>query len=240
VRIAAYQAPLLPGGSMAALELIRERVRWCEAEGVEILLCPEGVLGGLADDVARPSEIAIEADNGDLACVLQPLSSATVTTIVGFSEAGDGALYNSAAVYSGGEVVGLYRKRYPARRVSVYAAGTESPVFEVGDLRFGMMICNDSNFPHLADDMVARGAQLLLVPSNNGLRTEIADVVALTRAADVETARRCAVPVVRADVAGRTESRVAFGTSAIINSRGEVIRAGTPFAEELLMADLEV
>ena len=239
MRIAAYQAPLLPGGSMAALELIGERVGWCEAEGVDLLLCPEGVLGGLADDVARPSEIAIDAGSGDLAKLLRPLSSATVTTILGFSEASGGALYNSAVVY-GGDVVGLYRKRHPARRASVYSAGTESPVFTVGDLRFGMMICNDTNFPDLATDMVARGARLLLVPSNNALRSEIADVVELTRAVDVETARRCGVPVIRADVAGRTESRVAFGTSAIIGAGGDVIRVGTPFAEDLLVADLEV
>lgn len=202
MRIAAYQAPLLPGGSMAALDLIGDQVRWCEANGVDVLLCPEGVLGGLADDVARPSEIAIDVENGDLARILQPLNSATVTTIVGFSATSGGALYNSAAVYSQGEVLGVYRKRHPARRVSVYAAGTESPVFALGGLRFGMMICNDTNFPDLADDMVARGARLLLVPSNNALRTEIADVVELTRAVDVETARRCGVPVVRADVAG--------------------------------------
>ena len=225
---------------MAALEMIRERVRWCEAEGVDVLLCPEGVLGGLADDLPRPSDIAIDVENGDLGRVLQPLASATVTTIVGFSEASSGALYNSAAVYAQGQVLGVYRKRHPARRVSVYAAGTQSPVFEVGALRFGLMICNDTNFPALADDMVARGARLLLVPSNNGLRTEIADVVALTRAGDVETARRCGVPVARADVAGRTEERVAFGTSAIVDASGEVIRAGTPFTEDLLVADLDV
>jgi 5-aminopentanamidase len=240
VRIAAYQAPLLPGGSMAALEVIRERVRWCEAKGVDILLCPEGVLGGLADDVAQPSEIAIDVGNGDLARVLQPLSSATVTTIVGFSEASGGALYNSAAIYSRGAVTGVYRKRHPARRASVYAAGTESPVFEAGGLRFGVMICNDTNHADLAADMVARGARLLLVPSNNALRTEIADVVELTRAVDMETARRCGVPVIRADVAGRTVGRVAFGTSVIVGADGEVIRSGTPFAEELLVADLEV
>src|SRR5688500_14009176 len=132
---------------MAALEMIRERVRWCEVEGVDILLCPEGVLGGLADDVAQPSEVAIDVENGDLARALQPLSSATVTTIVGFSETRGRALHNSAAVYWRGAVSGIYRKRHPARRVSVYSPGTENPLFEVGGLRFGIMICNDTNFP---------------------------------------------------------------------------------------------
>jgi predicted amidohydrolase len=238
LRVAAYQAPLLPGGSMAALDLIGDRVRWCEAEDVDLLLCPEGVLGGLADDVERPAEIAIRAQ--DLAATLRPLASARVTTVVGFTEAADDRLYNAAAVCREGEVVGLYRKRHPARRVSVYSAGTESPVFTIGDARFGLMICNDTNFPDLADELVARGARLLLVPSNNGLRSEIADVVGLTRAVDVETARRCGVPVVRADVAGRTDGRVALGASAIIDARGEVVRAGTRLAEDLLVADLEV
>lgn len=223
---------------MAALEMIHQRVRRCEVERVDVLLCPEGVLGGLADDLESPSEIAIAA--GDLPEVLRPLASESVATIVGFTEACDGRLYNSAAVYARGEVRGVYRKRHPARRESIYSAGTESPVFVLGDCRFGMMICNDTNFPDLATDMVKRGAQLLLVPSNNGLRSEIADVVELTRAVDVETARRCGTPVVRADVAGWTEARVAFGTSAIIGAGGDVIRSGTLFAEDLLVADLEV
>ena len=47
MKVAAYQPPLLPGGSMEALQLIRDRVKWCETEGVDILCCPEAVLGGL-------------------------------------------------------------------------------------------------------------------------------------------------------------------------------------------------
>lgn len=223
---------------MAALEMIRRRVRWCEAEGVDVLLCPEGVLGGLADDLESPSQVAVAA--AELPEVLRPLASSSVTTVVGFTEVCDGRLYNAAAVYGPSGLQGVYRKRHPARRVSVYSAGTESPVFELGDVRFGVMICNDTNFPDLADDMVARGARLLLVPSNNGLRSEIADVVDLTRAVDVQTARRCDVPVVRADVAGRSETRVAYGTSAIVGAGGGVIQSGTPFAEDLLVADLEI
>ena len=55
MKVAAYQAPLLSGGSMAALALISERVKWCEGEGVAILCCPEAVLGGLADDAQSPA-----------------------------------------------------------------------------------------------------------------------------------------------------------------------------------------
>jgi hypothetical protein len=57
VKVAAYQAPLLPPGSTepsVAVPLIREQVRRGEVEGVEILCCPEAMLGGLADDGTPP------------------------------------------------------------------------------------------------------------------------------------------------------------------------------------------
>ena len=45
------------------------------------------------------------------------------------------------------ESLGIYGKRHPALRKSVYSAGDQSPIFTVGSLSFGVMICNDSNYP---------------------------------------------------------------------------------------------
>lgn len=237
MKIAAYQAPLLPGGSMAALDLIRARVAWCEAQDVDFLVCPEGVLGGLADDLERPADIAIDVEGGQLATLLAPLASRSVTTILGFTEAGaEGALFNTAAVFHQGEVAGLYRKRHPAIRRSVYSPGEVSPVFQLGGLRFGIMICNDTNHPELAAELAAQGAQAIFVPSNNGLRPERADVVKLTRAVDVARSRDNGVMIVRADVAGRTADRVAYGTSAIVDAQGTVLKAGARLIEDVLVA----
>lgn len=238
MKIAAYQAPLLPGGSMNARDLIRNRVKWCETEGVEILCCPEAVLGGLADDAEHPADIAIDAESGQLQAQLAPLASKAVTAIVGFTEAAGGKLYNAAAVFHGGRVVGITRKRHPAIRKSVYSAGGQSPVFTAGGLSFGIMICNDSNYPALAADMVARGARVIFVPSNNSLPADRADVVALTGAVDIALARDNSVMIVRADVAGRTADRVSFGASAIVDARGTVLAAGAALREDILVADV--
>jgi predicted amidohydrolase len=100
--VAAYQAPFLRSGSMEALSLIRKRIDWCESEGVEILCCPEAILGGLADYAPRPTEIALDVNSGQLAAVLEPLASETVTTILGFTEIEGNRLYNSAAVFHQG------------------------------------------------------------------------------------------------------------------------------------------
>lgn len=207
MRVAAYQAPLLRTGSIEAIELIRQRVDWCQAEGVEILCCPEAILGGLADYAPRPFEIAIDVESGQLNAVLGPLTSNRVTTILGFTEISEGQLYNSAAVFQRGTVVGGYRKLYPAIRRSVYA-GERFPVFRIGGLIFGTIICNDSNHRGPARIMASQGATMLFVPTNNGLPLEKANVVAEARDADIALAIENRVFVIRADVAGRAANLV--------------------------------
>jgi 5-aminopentanamidase len=239
MKVAAYQAPLLPGGSMAALELIRAQVKWCETEAVDILCCPEAVLGGLADDAACPAAIAIDVENGQLDTLLAPLASHLVTVIVGFTEAaGTGKFYNTAAVFHDGKILGVCRKRHPAIRRSIYSAGDQSPIFTVGPLSFGIMICNDSNYPEIATDLVARGARAIFVPSNNSLPPQRADVVGASRAVDIARARDNKVTVVRADVAGRTADRVSFGSSAIVDGCGTVVQSGEQFREAILVEEI--
>ena len=165
MKVAAYQTPLLAAGSMDALNLIQERVAWCEAEGVSILCCPEAILGGLADYGDNPVRFSIRTDGDHLSRVFAPLASDSVTTIVGFTELADRRLYNVAAVLTRGRVAGLYRKLYPAIRRSVYSAGNLSPVFRVGELTFGIVICNDSNYSEPAKAMTAQGARALFVPN---------------------------------------------------------------------------
>jgi predicted amidohydrolase len=214
---------------------------------VEFLCCPEAVLGGLADDAQCPFEFAINAESGQLEALLAPLASKSVTAIVGFTETvGSERLYNAAAVFHDGRVVGIYRKRhlfYGKRdstiRRSVYSAGDQSPVFTVGALSFGIMICNDSNYPELAAGMVARGARAIFLPSNNGLPPEQADVVALSRAVDIARARDNDVVIVRADVAGRTANRVSFGSSTIVDACGTLLGAGKALSEDILIAQIQ-
>jgi len=141
MKVAAYQAPLLAAGSLESIDLIEERVTWCESEGVSILCCPEAVVGGLADYAEYPARFAIRTDDGQLARVPAPLTSDSVTSIVGFTELADNdQLYNAAAVFHRGRVAGLYRKLHPAIRRSVYSPGSATPVFRAGELTFGIAI----------------------------------------------------------------------------------------------------
>jgi 5-aminopentanamidase len=126
MKVAVYQAPLKANCSVEILALIREQVSWCELNGVEILCCPEAVLGGLADYASWDKHFAINIENGELEARLAVLASHKVTTILGFTEIDRaGRLYNSAVVLHQGAVAGLYRKLHPAINKSVYQAGSE-------------------------------------------------------------------------------------------------------------------
>ena len=153
------------------------------------LLCgPEALLGGLADQHGEPGRIAIPADG--LEAALAPLASDRVTTVVGFTEAaGDGRLFNAAAVFRRGRVMGIYRKLHPAIRRSVSAAGADVPVFAVDGLTFGILICNDSSFADPARRTAARGARALFVPTHNALPPPHVPAEVAAQACRVDVAR---------------------------------------------------
>ncbi len=242
MKVAAYQAPLPATLSVEILGLIREQVDCCESKGVEILCCPEGVLGGLADYASRPTDIAIDVEGGQLHTLLAPLASDRVTTILGFTEMGRGGrLYNSAAVFHKGAVVGIYRKLYPAINHSIYEAGDKMPVFTVGDLTFGIIICLDSNYYEPARIMAAQGAAALFVPTNNGLPLTKAgpELIAQARNVDIARAIENSVSVIRADVAGRTESLMSYGSSGIVDPDGLVLQNARQLDPDLVIADIE-
>jgi len=242
MKVAAYQAPLHATGSTEVLGLIREQLDRCESEGIEILCCPEAVLGGLADYASRPADIAIDVGAGHLDALLAPLASDRVATILGFTEIDRGGrLYNSAAVFHKGSVVGVYRKLYPALNNSVYEAGDEIPIFTVGGLTFGVVICNDSNYYEPARIMASQGATALFVPTNNGLPPTKAgaELVAEARNVDIARAVENSVSVIRADVVGRTESLVSYGSSGIVDADGMVLQSARQLGPDLIVADIK-
>ncbi len=112
---------------MDALDLIRARVRACEADGVAILCCPEAILGGLAGQIEDPARLAISGRTGHLDAVLAPFASDVTTTIVGFTELGeDGCLYNVGGFTPGPlmrQLIGVGTPRGVTGRLPAIQAG---------------------------------------------------------------------------------------------------------------------
>lgn len=242
MKVAAYQAPLFESGSMEAIGHIKTQVAVCEDQGVEILCCPETVLGGWAEYADNPFDMAINVENGDIESVLAPLASDAVSVIVGFTEVTNaGRLYNTAAVYHKGEVMGIYRKVYPARNWSFYTAGDQLPTFKIGSCHFGIILCWDANYIEPASVIAAQGADVLFIPTNHCVKSHRADpgLVDLARSKHIAKAAEHGMTVVNADVSGHCGKYVSYGSSSIIDPNGKVVASAKLLAEDLLIADIE-
>jgi predicted amidohydrolase len=240
VRVAAYQAPLDACYDGGALGRIREQITECEKFEVDLLCCPEAVLGGLADYVDDPARIALA--RADLPAIAASLASETTAVIVGFTELGDDErLYNAAAVMHRGDVVGYYRKLHPAINKSVYDAGCDTPVFTVKDVTIGILICRDTTFPETARAMISRGAAMLFVPTNNGMPETRGgrELINLALETDIAIAREHGVPVIRADATGRSGALISYGATSIVDHLGKLVCAAQPMETGLITANVE-
>jgi predicted amidohydrolase len=242
VKVAVYQAPLAACFDGSGLILIRQQIDRCEALGVELLCCPEAVLGGLAEYVDAPARIALRVDTGALARALMPLASATVATVLGFTELDhQGRLFNAAALLAHGRIIGVYRKHHPAINRSVYQAGNAAPTFTVRDITCGIVICRDSTFVEPAQTMIDQGAQLLLIPTNNGMPATRGgpELVAQALVSDRSRATQDGIAVIRADVAGTAGELESYGASAIVDCDGEVVASALPLTPDLVVAEID-
>jgi predicted amidohydrolase len=114
-------------------------------------------------------------------------------------------------------------------------------VFVIGELTFGIAICNDSNHRELAVLMAKQGATALFVPTNNGLppKRAGAGLIAQARKYDIATAVENSMWVIRADVIGNAGGLVSFGSSGIVNPEGIVLQSARQMSEDLVVADID-
>lgn len=101
MRVAAYQAPYRPYPSGRGAELVVPRLERARAEGVELLCCPEALIGELANesDGDSPTTVALSVSDGELDEAIAPLLGWGMTIVIGFTERSEsGAIYNAAAV----------------------------------------------------------------------------------------------------------------------------------------------
>jgi predicted amidohydrolase len=242
MRVAAYQAPYRPYPARGGAELVLAFLDRARSDGVEVVCCPEALIGELANetDGDSPSTVALSVADGELDAAIAPLLGWGMTIVVGFTErGGDGRLYNAAAVISDSTVSGIYRKTYPGR--SACTAGTELPIFHHDGVPFGVLICNDAHAIEPAAVLAAKGAQLLVVPVHGGHRPA-KEAAWRARGSNVLIARAVdnCIPLVAADVAGWQGERVCHGTTAIIDAHGTVVASAEPLREDFIVADVSI
>jgi len=216
-------------------------IQKARALDVEVLAFPELVLTGYPpeDLLLRPAFI------DDVAARTAALLPHTrgLTVIAGTLER-DMDLYNVAAVMHDGGLAGMVRKRHlPNYGVfdekRYFTAGRESCVFGRGGVTLGVNVCEDiwvAGGP--TEEQAARGRaevifNLSASPYHAGKAGERRRMIA-TRAAD-NLAFVCYVNLV-----GGQDEVVFDGASLVVDGRGNVVAAAAAFAEDLVVADLDL
>lgn len=230
-------------GDLAGNELkIVDAISRARDLGADLVALPELAVTGYPpeDLLLKPRFVA--ANQASLERIAR--AAAGTTAIVGFCHRDDD-LYNAAAVLHGGRVAAVYHKAHlPTYAVfdedRYFRAGNELLVVSAGEgaLQFGVNICEDIWVPAGPTEAQAlAGAQLVVnisaSPYHAGKGAARERMLA-TRAADN------IVYVAFCNLVGGQDELVFDGGSVIFDPQGEVVARGRQFAEDLVVADLDL
>jgi predicted amidohydrolase len=167
---------------------------------------------------------ALDLSSPAFAQVIERLANVKTTLVIGLIELEGGLLFNTAVVVSQGKLLGRYRKTNLLERERLFTAGSDYPVFAVGELKFGINICYDTNFPEAARAVAEQGADLIVCPANNMMRRDSAEKYKPLH--NSIRSRRCietGLWLMSSDVTGARGDSVSYGPTAIIRPDGEVL-----------------
>ena len=161
-----------------------------------------------------------------------------VSLIMGILERGEAndVLNSSVVINARGEVAGSYAKAHLfGSERDYFRPGNRFGVFQVDDVRVGVMICYDSGFPEVARLLGLQGAELIVVPA--AWMDQDEDLWELNlRARAVDNL----VFVAGVNRIGREGDMRFFGSSRVVGPRGRVLAAGKREIEEILYCDVDL
>ena len=237
-RIAAVQMDPKLGEPRRNLAVMLNRLGEAADLGARLIVFPECALAGYCFD-SRDEALAFaepipgpSLDRLALAC-----AERDVMLVVGLLERDGDRLYNSCALVGPRGVSASYRKIHlPHLGVDRFTDPGDRPfaVVDASGLRIGMHICYDGAFPESGRIMSLMGADLLVLPTNWPIRTEVqAEHLTIMRAYE-NTVFAMAVNRV-----GTERGFPFIGRSSIVDPNGQVLASGDPEAEEILVADVD-
>lgn len=166
-----------------------------------------------------------------------------ITAVLGFVNKKDDNLYNAAGILHDGKLLGIEHKIHlPNYDVfdekRYFTAGTESHIWNIDGLTIGVNICEDiwaSKGP--LETQADQGARLIInisaSPFHLGKTGERRELIS-------EKAKTSKVPVCYCNLVGGQDDLIFDGQSYVVNSDGQIVRAGAHFAEDwLLITDFQ-
>jgi 5-aminopentanamidase len=212
----------------AASAAVTAEVSWAADQGAGLAVFPETYLHGHSYDRGTIARRARALTDPEVRGLAESLRRFPVTVVLGMFERRRNSLRNVALVLRAGEIEGVYAKSRPNEDGVEAGDDMPMPVFAVGGLRFAINICNDANYPDVAQRARKGGASVLCYPLNNVLPPTTAERWRERSIGNlVARARETGCWAVSSDVAGACGTRMSLGCTAIVSPEGE-IRAQVP------------
>ncbi|HEY5666644.1 MAG TPA: NAD+ synthase [Gammaproteobacteria bacterium] len=219
--------------------LIAEAERARDELGADLVVFPELTLSGyppedllLHGGLRRRLSDAVERVRTELR---------GITVCFGLPEYVGDTIFNSAAVLREGEVLAMHRK-WMLPNYSVFdekryfQPGNEPTVFRVGDLRIGLIICEDVWFREPAMAAAKAGADLILVINGSPFHTRQRE----TRREQIRSrARETGLPIIYLNMVGGQDELVFDGGSFAMQADGEIALQGATFEEGIYLLEVE-
>jgi len=240
LRIALAQINPTVGDFEGNVRRIVDGIDRARALGVGLVAFPELAVPGYPPEDLVFKSAFIEANLKALETITRAAHG--LVAVVGFIDKRDD-VFNAAAVLHDGALVGVYHKQYlPNYGVfdenRYFQAGTETPVFTVGDTTLAVNICEDIWYPTGPTTTQALAGAELIVSINaspyHAGKARFREQMVATRASDD------VVYVAFVNTVGGQDELVFDGASLIIDERGEVVTRGRQFREDFVTADLDL
>ncbi len=147
------------------------------ASGARLILFPEACVS----DLFRGAEKLAETIPGPTTELIARVAGTAVVAMPMLEKSADGKVFSSCALIAENGVRGVARKTHLYRDASghdsyrdadLLSAGSELGLFDLGDVRVGMVIGFDAEFPEVFRTLSLRGADLICV-AQNGLEPDL-------------------------------------------------------------------
>ncbi|MBI5375788.1 MAG: NAD+ synthase [Candidatus Schekmanbacteria bacterium] len=240
IRVGAAQINTTVGDLAGNTSKMTEIIKKAKDLSIDILTFPELAITGYPpkDLLLKRKFIQDNIQMLDKICN----ASKGIIVIAGFvNEEND--IFNSAAVIQNGKIVGIQNKIHlPNYSVfdekRYFRSGKESLLFKGKNMTFGVNICEDIWIPgYPTENQASSGAELIInisaSPYHVG-KPAFREEMLKTRCTDN------IVALVFNNLVGGQDDLVFDGRSMIINCKGEILRRGKLFEEDLIMSDINL
>jgi len=240
VRIAMAQLNATVGNLTGNATKIIQAIQRAKEEQVDIVTFPELAITGYPPQDLLLKPQFLQDNKATLDRIIGKTQG--ITAVVGFVDQEDD-IYNAAAIIHNQQLLGIQRKVYlPNYGVfdenRYFQAGVPEYIYQIGDVTFGVNICEDIWYPEGPTVIQAlNGADLILnisaSPYYVGKPVHRQRLTAV-RASD------SVVVVAYNNLVGGQDRLIFDGGSLIVNQSGQILAQGKLFEEDFIVADIDL